>query len=737
MPYKCPNTWDPCMYLCGIAKVSLALASALIGAGLWTGVAYGATWDYRITNVDTPTVIDATKTSAAVNTTANEITLSRSAPQTAAFFGEEDVPDFVVLSPTGLKHYSFDGSQMVENTIFSVNVTSPLAAFTSIYPDSIVSDGITITHYSMGGSNPSLSLAGLVGVAAIGARENDIAFLSQGQLKYYAHDGFGMVELPMLSINTGITNPVDFALAQDTYDAVVLEPNQVKYFSFTGSEMAEVPALAITGLVGAKAISNANGDVALIEGNKVKHYSLSGSCLVYNDALSLTTGLTAATCVALKPGSNDRIIVDGDEVKYYQWDGSQLVYNPLLSVTVAGLKDIGAYSMTGVAIAQVKSSGVNVNRVRVRAYHLLPEGTSITWSVTADGGTTWIKRWRVQGLAGGVTICEVTPDNGTTWNSIGEAVRASPAQDTAELWTPVTPGADIAWKADLATANAAVTPKIRAPMAGNAALIWEASNAPNPPGVTTPSQCYVTTTPTVTWTYNDDDGDLQSSYQVQIKKRDETLVLDTGKVANAQASYAITTSAGPDMAGPLWSSGEYEFRLYIKVWDTNNLESEWSSGSDFCVVGFERPRIAEIVSPPSGQTAPDPGMASTHIVITPGMTSANLPRVKAGARVKLIIDSVGPLTSATSSFPYGAHCATVDSSAPLYAAGNKINRWTVDFWTDSSLELAPTGTVVGTSWAGTSTDGTPTFCAPPYATGVVRTEDTVLIDWIVMLKEKQ
>lgn len=737
MPCERRENPDQCKPICKAKLTLLVLVLGLAWLVFGANPVLAASWEYRINPVDTPFVIDPAKTSAAVNPAANEIALPKNAPKTAAFFGEEDIPDFVVLAPSGLIHYSFDGEQLVENPVLSLDITNPLAVATAVYPDVLVCDGTKVTHYTLGRSSPALSVTGLTGVVSIGARENDIAVLAQGQLKHYVYDGSEMNELPALSITSGLTNPIDLALAQDTCDVVVLEPDQVKYFSFTGSEMVEIPALAITGLVGAKAVSSADGDIAVVAGNQVKHYSLTGSSLAYNEALSVTTGLTAPTCVALKPGSRDRIIVDGDEVKYYQWDGSELVYNANLSVTVAGLGDIGTYTPAAAAVSLIRDAGTDVNRVRVRAHLVLPEGTSVTWSVSADGGVTWVKRWRARGLNGGATVCEITGDNGNTWTAIGDASRASPTEDTAALWTVVSPGAEIVWKAELATANAAMSPKIKAPVPGDIAVVWEASNAPEPPEVTTPAQCYVTTTPTIDWIYQDADGDPQTAYQVQIRKLDDSLVLDTGKVTSAGHFFTVPTSTAPDMAGPLWSSGDYRFKIYVKVWDSNNLDSVWSSGNEFCVVGFERPRIAAITSPPGGQPAPEPLVPASHIVITPGLPAGDLPRIKAGARVSLVIDTIGPLTAAIPSFPYNGRYAAIGDLVPQSAAGSAVNRWTVDFWTDSSLEVCPAGTVVEMTWTGTSPEGNPAFLVPPYAAGVVRTDGTVLHDWIVRLKRNK
>jgi hypothetical protein len=131
---------------------------------------FAQTWDYTITDVDTPTTIDAAATTADVDTVNNEITLPPlSAPDIIRFWGSGEM-DYVVLTTTGIKHYSFDGANMVENTILSVpGLTNPLAlAAPDSFPDVVMADATGITHYSFTGSemvqNPALSVSGLTGV---------------------------------------------------------------------------------------------------------------------------------------------------------------------------------------------------------------------------------------------------------------------------------------------------------------------------------------------------------------------------------------------------------------------------------------------------------------------------------------------------------------------------------------------------------------------------------------------
>ncbi|CEP67962.1 Uncharacterized [Moorella glycerini] len=145
--------------------------------------------------------------------------------------------------------------------------------------------------------------------------------------------------------------------------------------------------------------------------------------------------------------------------------------------------------------------------------------------------------------------------------------------------------------------------------------------------------------------------------------------------------------------------------------------------------------MAGIASPSSGQAAPDPATPSTHILITPGMTTAQLPKVKAGAKVTLLVDSVGPIDTATAVFPYGAGREATIGSGPVTVQANGLNKtWQVEFWTDPSLEITPDGTEVKMHLSGTGPAGSAALDAPPYTDGVVVTEGTVYSDWFVVLQ---
>ncbi|MHB1127543.1 MAG: glycoside hydrolase family 78 protein [Bacillota bacterium] len=705
------------------------------------------TWNYGITAADTPTIIDSTSTTATVDTSLNEIRLSGASNLTnMVAFAPDGSFSYSVLTTTGVRQYVFDAAtnSMVENTLAQVSgLTNPLAvAAGGNTPDVVVATGSDIRYYNFNGTNmsynPALSISGISNAISIGTTEDkSVAALVSGQARRWVSVGSNMQELPMLEPSATLSNPIALATSS-IFDMAILEPSQVRYFSFTGGGMTENPALGITGLTNPVAFATADGtETAVIDGSQVRHYSFDGTQMKYNAMLSISSSLTAPKAIAFRPGSYDRIIVDGNTVKYYNYDGTQMVYNASLSKTVADMAAGSGYSLQAVAQSKSFNPGNSATHVRVRAYSPLPlpVGTSVTWAVTADG-INWVTKWRVRGTAGG-TVTETSLDNGLSWSSVGDGTLATPAVNHSDLWTQVTPGLSVKWKATLSTSDQSQTPKVKAQ--GGLAVTWEADAMPSLD--LNVSAWYYTTSPTFTWTYIDPDGagDTQSAYQVIITRQsDGAVVYDSAQVMSSANTFTLPNSNLPNLANVLWQSGTYAFTAQVRVWDSKGIPSNWAYGN-FKVLAFDRPRIVEIVNPPVGQAEPVLGNTATHLVILPGELAASLPKVKAGARVTIILDSVGPITTPAANvatFPYGSGLnTTLGTTTALNPAGSYVNRYTIQFWTSPLLTAAPANTVVKLQASGTGTEGgTTTFNAPPYADGVVMTEGTIYEDWFVVLQ---
>ncbi|ABO49373.1 conserved hypothetical protein [Desulforamulus reducens MI-1] len=715
----------------------------LLTLHIFTNTAFASgVWDYKINSSDTPSIVDSAVTTAAVDTALNEVRLPENTASMISFWPDGS-PDYIMMTPTKIIHFSFNGTGYDENIILEITPESSPTAIvaTGPFPDVKLGVGAQIRHMSFDGSgytrNAPLEKSGMDGAYTLSSnRAGEFASLVGNQAQRYMFDGSSTVRVPSLEPNVDLDSPVDAGIFPESLHMATLERDKLRVFrrDSYGNPLSTVTLAS--SLSNPKDLSTSGaGDIGAIIGNTAPHYSYGGGFWAYNPSLSITSGLTNPKAIALRHKSFDRIIVDGNEAKYYRWTGTQLVYDSAKSKVIPDLGSI-TYRPYAVIQSKAKDPMSNVKYVRARAYHLVPDGTAVTWSVTADGNN-WVKKWRVRGTPSGTT-CEVSQDNGLTWIVLGDAAKATPEVDTKELWAEVTPGRTVKWKAELTTSNMTITPKIKPFVVGGVAVNWAAGTPPNVPIIDLPAVCYTTSTPTISWTYSDPDGDPIFAHQLQIKRKsDGVLIYDSGKVVSDRPEHKINTSYDPSVPGPLWNSGDYEFTVQLKVWDSTDMESLWSPPGEFCVLAFERPRIAEIVSAPTGQDSPKVLDTVTHKVITPGMLEDQLPKAKAGSRVKLLVDSIGPInTLSTVKFPYLSLEATVKTPIiSKYPLGSKINTWEIDFWTDANLEKCPSGTLVTMQITGDAgAKGVATLNSPPYAAGVIVTQGSIYEDWFPVLQ---
>lgn len=705
------------------------------------GPVYAQEYPYKITGADTPTTINASNTTAAVDTVNHVISLPKHDITKAVGFWDTGL-DYFALTATEFKHFSFDGTNMQENNVASIpGLNGPIAAAASSpYPDAVIASGNTITHYSFNGTsmgeNAALTLQGLEPIVSISTKGVDTAVLNSDGLNYYGSTGTGMARIPSLSLTSSqVTSPIDVALCPDTYNYVILERDQVKYFNFTGNNMVENPTYSIQGLNNplTVAVNDESGlKVSVVENNQVNTYIFDGSGMVLTSALSVVNGLTKPTSIALKPGSQDILIVDGNDIKYYSYDGTKLVYNPYLSQTVAGLSDLIGYAKSAVVQSNTIAAPGTVQTLKVRAYQSLPENTTVTWAVSADGGLNWTTCWRARGLLGN-TVAEVTQDNGNTWTAIGNASVCNPTSSDSRLWANVSPGNALMWRGTLGTTDNTVTPQIVAPNPGiDSAVVLTSNTNPSPPVIDVPGICYLTATPLFSWSFNDaDSGDTQSAFQVVIKSAvDGTALYDTSKLEVGTTKFQFPASTDPATPGPLWASGTNQYLIEARVWDSAGAVSNWSSQS-FCILALERPRIMEIVEAPAGEILPTPAVPATHILINKGYTIANLPTAKAGSKVTVLIDAISTGTSMNAVFPYASSTATLEAAPSCITVNGTNRRYMVSFWTSANLAVCPDNTIVEAQF--TDNSGAE-LLMPTYADGIIRISGSMYTDWIVTLQ---
>ena len=669
----------------------------------WAQPVLAIGYDYNI-NESEPG-LNEEKTSAVVDTDLHEIRLLKYSPSSVDFYREEGVFDYIGITPDGIKRFMFDGTQIQESTIIeSAELSNPLSVCTSSpYNDVIVCQGsignMEATHYSFTGSemvrNPSLTALGLTQVMSVESRNIDLSTLDDGEIIYKGFDGTSLQEIPALSINDG-TNPIDMALFQDTYNMVYIDNDRIKYLK--DGSVSDI----VLGQKGAISISAGDSNFAFAIEDKVLRYDLAGTTASYNSALSVTSGLTKPTCVALKHDSKDMLIVDGNDVKYYMYDGSQMVYNSALSTTIMGLEDIGRYQLSAVAESIIYNEAEMIKNVKLIANQDIPEGTDIKYYLTANG--TWVE-------------CQL------------------------DQWTEVEAGTQIQWKAELFSDDGMNTPKIM-PI-----IHLEINTAPDPPIIDNPDpnlgDYYYTSSPPMRWEFIDldDDEDYQTAYQVVVyaDNTETTLVCDSGKVISGIEEYIIDYNA----TGMLWDTGTNEFWVKIKTWDSLDEESIFSPLSWFKVKAFDRPVITEIVSP-----------ATLDSFIEKRMVEEDLALVNAGSMVTMQVDSIG-VSTAEAEFPYLGEVSNIAKvPTKVDGEGTVLNwKWEIKFYTDANTDICPAGTIVKGHLTGDGVNnllvmdediyGTPLVAGTPnwwqwegyrwWSEGVCKIDNSIFKKWTVVL----
>lgn len=658
---------------------------------------------YDLSNIDT------NKTTALVDLNNHWVQLPEQSLNSAITM-LADSEGYFVASKNGIYLYERDDAtgEVTLNLSFSVPVVD--ATGVGVRQDNLniwATTQDSIAYYKVTGSgvssDPALKTTGLVDVLSIAAfNDRDSALLLQkaadNKARITRYDA-GATLSPALVFEPGITDPRNISMINKSPGFRLNTSDTSYYFAFddaTGNYV-EDPARRITGLVDLMSGTGDDIGALLLTRNELAYYM--------NDDTGGAAKVTAYSpgpinkpvAAALRTGTFDQVFIDKDG-KVYWWTlddaTGEVVRDP--DMEVDGIELTIGYAHPREYASKILSSTRKYSLARITVNIDTPPGTSVNWYISSDGG---------------FSLSSINP---------GE-------------WTDVPEGNEFLVKGVLDTSDINQTPKINS-------IKLEINTAPDPPIINPIEGCFTTPTPTLNWTFSDaDPGDYQSAYQVEIvRSSDMTPLIDSGKVLDESEFYTIPAATNPAIPNPLWESGTYKYKYRVKVWDQYDVESSWSNWGDFCIIAFERLRISEIVSPPDGQHSPVPNNPLTHLMLIKGMTVDDLAKVKAGAKVVMLIDSIGPITELEAKFPYNMYQSTVNIDSRLYPAGNDTNRWRVEFWTDPGHKNCPSGTVVEMNLKGDSLEidvqGDVILDAPPFTDGVVVIQGSVFDDWVVVLQ---
>lgn len=656
-------------------------------------------------------LINAEETSAHIDTDNNWARLPEKSLSSAITILQES-PGFAAATREGIKVYEYDDSAdaMEYNSVYSIPWAIE-ATGVAIRQDNLNIWGITpnsVAYYRYNGSgmsdDPNLKVLGLNNVLSVaGFHEQDSAIVLErtgdNKAKITRYDASGQL-VASNSINTGITDPVSVSMVNQSPDFWLYTKSSAYYFIYDdlqGTYIAD-PSKIINGLNDVVSASSDDIGNSILTPTSIDYYmNLDGGGIAHVTAFSPGTA-SGAVAVALRPGSYDQILINkSGHVRWWTYDDATDSMKRVPAYEASGFVLNEGYVTRAKYVSQEVVTIEEYSHIRIRADTNIPGNTSIEWLVSTDNGLSFIE-----------------VDQG--------------------MWTEVQPSTSYIIEGVLTTEDSTITPYIFS-------VLLELNSPPNTPVLPDYGTCFVTTTPTLLWTFSDPDepDDEQTAYHVQVvRASDYELILDSGKTYSPENQYIVPTSTVPEIPGPLWASGTNQFKYRVMAWDKADIQSPWSEWGNFCVYAFERPRIREIVSTPDMASRPTPEDMSTHLMIARGTSQELLPVAKAGTKVGLLLDSIGPFNTSSARFPYKDTEATLGGPPEVVHQIGINKHWLVEFWTDANKEICPDGTIVMMESIGTGSSGTILFNMNleegAYAEGVIKTQGTVFDDWIAVLR---
>jgi hypothetical protein len=345
--------------------------------------------------------------------------------------------EYAVMDGGTIKFFQYNSgsNSMINAPNLNISVTNPLGLAMRKDERSLwVFSNTDVKRYDFDGTgmvyNPNLSVLGLNGVISVASQpyQDSMAVLARdsnnkGVITYYQLDSNGnFIQNPLLSFNTGITNPLNVSLISGSPDLVVTDSAGSHYFSYAnGTGYTENAGLSKYGLSNATGSDEHDSTLAVMENGKVNRYLYDGSKMNYSSVLSANNTDQAIALSTRSDNYDFAYVTDTGNVNYYTFNGTNMVLNPYLSTT--GLSILGGYYTP----RRYQSVAVNASKpcdlVRLTTTEQDDAGSSIQYSISSDGGSTW------------------TSITGGGWNQV-----------------PI--GTQFIVRADLQTANTTSTPRL-------------------------------------------------------------------------------------------------------------------------------------------------------------------------------------------------------------------------------------------------------------------------------------
>ncbi len=346
--------------------------------------------------------VDPARTTAMVDTERHCVLLSW-----RSLAGAIDVMDngigYATASKAGVTLYELDDAtgRMAPNPAFSCPWVTD-ATGVSIRQDNLSVWAITgdsIAFYKFDGagmsSDPALKVSGLVNTLSVAAfEEADSALLLQGEagravITRYdagAEPGHGLVFRP------GIEDPVSVSVVGRSMDFRLFTEEAAYYYSYddAGGSYVEDPVKKITGLAGVvSADSNGTGNSVLTGIDLGFYTSLDSGGAARVDVYS-PGPVEQPVAVSLKAGTKEQVFLNENGiVQWWTYDDAagRMVRDPDLEIS--GLDLNRGYSRPGLYYSAVLNTPEIYDAARLTAAEVKPEGTSVSYFVSSDGGVAF------------------------------------------------------------------------------------------------------------------------------------------------------------------------------------------------------------------------------------------------------------------------------------------------------------------------------------------------------------
>ena len=346
--------------------------------------------------------VDLTKTTARVDTLNRYVLLPWQSLAGAVDMLENGF-GYATASREGIRLYELnDATGNVEiNPIYSCPWAAD-ATGVSIRQDNLnvwAITGDSIAYYRFNGSgmtdDPALKVSGLTGVLSVAAfKKSDSALLLQSEgnrarvTRYEAGSGLS----PSLVFQPDIADPVKVSMVSHSPDFVLFSKTAAYYFSYdeAGGTYVEDPARRITGLVDVISAGSDEAGSSVLTGTDLGYYMNDDSGGAARVDVFSPGPVTGSVAVSLKQGTYEQVLLDEKgKVQWWTYDDAAGRMVADSSLGVSGLNINRGYAHPRSYFSRVFNTAVTYDALRLTVTDDRPAGTSISYSVSTDGGSAF------------------------------------------------------------------------------------------------------------------------------------------------------------------------------------------------------------------------------------------------------------------------------------------------------------------------------------------------------------